>query len=446
MLMLACCGQPATSQVISLDSVMAWVLAEHPLAIAADAVELRGPAELMRARGAYDPTLKGSFDRKDYLGTEYFEYGQGGLTWQSPYALKLEAGRQWAEGVYLNDERTVPGAGQAYISVKLPLLQGLLTDKYRIGVERAQVAVAGNRAAAEVIRNELRYDVAVAYTNWTLASQTLEVYRRTEELLRAYLSNTSVLVSQGDKPAVDTLEASVYLLDQALTTQQAAVDFNVAGQALGALYFPLQAAHEPDSLSLLNVAPVSAASVVQNPILADLRAQAASYALERRLKREYLKPQLDVGYSILGDGFELAPESSKVNDRNFLTRAYKVGAEFRYPILNRMARGEVALTDVKLAETAGKLDAKQQELTAKALAFQRAALAYDAQLQDIERLVAQARSLLAAEQELFDLGESNQFLLNIRAQSVQKVLTTRLKLLSLRAKAVWSWRQAVGQW
>jgi len=442
-------GQPlllGASDGLSLDSVTAWVLKEHPLAIAAAAVEARGPAELLAARGAYDPTLRGSFDRKDYLGTEYFQYGQAGVSWQSPYAIKLEGGREWADGVFLNAERTVPDAGQAYLSVKLPLLQGLLTDKYRVGVAQAEVAVERNRAAAEVIRNELRYDIAIAYTNWALAASNLRIYRNNEDLLREYLNATIGLYSQGDKPAVDTLEASVYLVSQSLITEQAQVDLTVASQELAALYFPLVADDVPATEALMPELPILQNAVSSNPELALLRGDAAQQELERRLKREYLKPSLEVGYSILGDGFELAPNSEEVNDRNFLTRAYKVGAEFRYPIFNRTARGQVALADIKLAETGAKLEGKRQELQAKASAYQAAALRFEAQLEALDRFSAQARGLLEAERELFELGEGTQFLLNARAQSLQKALLTRAKLLALRAKAIWQWRQAVGEW
>ena len=432
--------------VLTLDSALAWTLRRHPMALAAEAVEQRGVAELQRARGAYDPTLRGSFDRKDYLGTEYFQYGQGGVDWQSPYAFKVEGGREWADGVFVNPERTVPDAGQAYLSVKLPLLQGLLTDKYRIDVEQGELAIGRNRAAAEVIRNELRYDVAVAYAQWAFAKTQLAIYRATEDLLLDYLASTRELVALGEKPAVDTLEASIYLVDQRLTSQQAEVDVRVAAQELAALYFPLALSDVPPEGALDYLLPLLIANVTRNPELARLRLEVADLELERRLKREYLKPQLDVGYSILGDGFELAPESEKVNDRNFLTRAYKVGAEFRYPLLNRRARGDVALAEIKLAESGGKLEAKRQELVAKAEAYRDAVLAYEAQLRDVDDLIAQADRLLQAERALFELGEGTQFLLNVRAQSLQKARLTANKLAFARAKAIASYRQAVGVW
>ena len=99
-----------------------------------------------------------------------------------------------------------------------------------------------------------------------------------------------------------------------------------------------------------------------------------------------------------------------------------------------------------MAETGAKLEAKRQELDVKANANLQAARAFDAQLADVARLVAQSRVLLDAERELFALGESTQFLLNSREQSLQKALQTVAKVEFARAKAIYAYRQAVASW
>ena len=441
-------GLPAAALAdLSLEQVTDWVMREHPLAIAAAAVEARGPAELLAARGAFDPNVRADFERKEYLGTEYFEYADAGLSWQTPYAVKVETGRQWADGTYFNPERRVPEAGQAYLAVKLPLLQGLITDKYRLGVQQGRLAVDLNRAAAEVIRNELRYDIATAYLSWAYAARILGISRETESLIRQRLADTRQLYLQGDKPAIDTLEAAIGLANQTLLTQQALVDITVAGQGLRALYFVLPEGAAPDLRTLRPQLPVDTAVLARHPALRELRAAVAQQELQRRLYREYRKPRLDVSYSILGDGFDLTPaDDPEDSTTDFLTSAYKVGVSFRYPILNRTARGQLQVADLKVAETGAKLEAKRQELDAKARANLEAARAFERQLAAVETLVEQTRALLQAERELFSLGESTQFLLNSREQSLQKALFTLAKLDFSRAKAIFAYRQATATW
>ena len=434
---------------ISLDSAIAWVLRKHPLAFAAEAVELRGPAALMGAKGGFDPNIVGSYEHKDYIDSDYFEYSDVGVKWQSPYALKVEAGHMFADGIFLNPERFISSVdvGQAYISLKLPIIQGLVTDKYRVGVKQGEVAIERNLAAAEIIRNELRYDLAVAYTNWAYAITVLNIFEETEDLIALRLANTIGLYQQGDKPAVDTLEARVALFNQQLTTQQARVEAQVAEQELRAMYWDLPTEALPSEGALLAPIPEGLGPITDNPELAELRASFADLQLERTLKKEYLKPELNVGYTIVGDGFDLTPRDDPDGGiNNLFTDAYKVGATFRYPIRNRAAKAEVEMADIKLAETGAKLEAKRQSLLTKAEAYSNAAFAYDTQLDDVAMLAGQAAQLLQFERELFDLGESTQFLLNSREQGLQKALLTRAKLKAVRAKAIWSWRRAVGDW
>ncbi len=430
----------APAQELSLQEVLDWTLDEHPAAELAAAVEARGVAELMAARGAYDPTVTAGADHKSYLGTEYFTYGDVGLSWQSPLALKLEAGRQWADGTYLNQERTVPADGQAYLSLKLPVLQGLLTDKYRTEVAQGKLAVDRNRAAANVIRNELRYDVTVAYAEWVYAERVLLISRETESLIEQRLSATRDLYQQGDKPAVDTLEATVALANQRLNRQEAVVALTLAQQTLQTLYWPLRDESRPANQAGATLQlPFDTISPMRNPALTELRVTAAQLSLEQRLKREYRKPELNLSYSLLGDGFDLAPGSEELgHDR--IGAGYKLGATFRYPLLTRTARANQQITALKVAETRAKQAVKTAELQRAATGYRQAVRAFDAQLQDAEALVEQTRTLLTAERELFGLGESTQFLLNSREQTLQKALLTVEKLQLSRTKsaaAVW---------
>ena len=436
----------ADGPVATYPEARGWTLTEHPLAIAARAVERRGTAELLSARGAYDPNLQADFERKQYIKSTYFEYVDAGVEWQSPYAFKLEGGRQWAEGININPERTLPTDGQAYLAIKLPLLQGLLTDKYRVGVRRGEVSVDLNRAAADIIRNELRYDLAVRYAEWAYADLVERITRQTEDLIRTRLDATRELYVQGDKPAVDTLEALISLANQQLASQAANVSVLVARQNLRAIYWTLPEGARPDYAVLDPDLPLDTAVVARHPELRTLRADFADLELQRRLYREYLKPRLDVSYSVLGDGFDLTPADGGETQGQLLTSAYKIGATFRYPLFNRRARGQLQSVDIKQAETGAKLESKRQELNLKAEANVQAAIALERQLSQLDKLVDQTERLLQAERELFSLGESTQFLLNSREQSYQKALTTRAKAQLSYAKAIYAYRQATASW
>lgn len=432
---------------LSLEESLAWALKNHPVAEIARAVELQGPAALLRAQGAFDPKIAGAYDRKQFLGTEYFDFGKAEIEWQSPYAVKFFGGYEFARGVYLNDERFVPVGGQPYLGLKLPLLQGLVTDAARIDRQRGDVAVERQRALAEVIRNELRYDLAHRYAEWLFTERALQINIDTEVLLETYLRDTRSLFEQGDKPAVDTLEAFIYLGTQRLATRQARVDAQVAKLAFSEMYWPLEEEDLPESLNdaVLNL-PVLNDWEATQPELRELQLLVTDYQLQQRLKREKLKPKLEGSYYLLGDGARFPAGSASDEVGGFFDRAYKIGFSASYPLLNRKARGDLQLGQLKIVEGENKLADKRQALQQKAVAYRGALQNYREQLTQAIDLTGQNRRLLEAERELFRLGESTQFLLNIRQQNLQKAMLVSEKLRFSRNKAAITWRYLVANW
>jgi outer membrane protein TolC len=242
--------EPAAAQKeLPVMEVEAWVMSNHPLAKTAAAVEERGIAEALAGRAGLDPKFKLEYDRKNFKGTEYFDYGKAEISWQSPFAFQVAGGYQIAEGSFLNDERTLPANGQAYIALKIPLLRGLLVDATRIDLRRGELAVDRQRAAADVIRNDLRFDVRLRYLNWTFAAGTVNLNQDIETALLQRLVDNRQLVRQGDKPAVDTLEAAVNLGLQRQTLAIARVDADLARQSLAELYWLLDNTDLPSDFS-----------------------------------------------------------------------------------------------------------------------------------------------------------------------------------------------------
>jgi outer membrane protein TolC len=434
---------PAAAQnYLTYEAAIAWALENHPVAITANAVEARGAAEALSARAMLDPKFDLNYDRKDFKGTEYFDYGQAELSWQSPLAVKISGGYQVAEGTFLNDERTIPTAGQAYLAIKLPLLRGLLIDATRIGLRRGELAEDRQRALANVIRNELRYDLAVRYLEWVFALQAVEINQEIADFIAIRLENTRQYFQLGDKPAIDTLEASVALGLQLQTILQAQVDADLARGALSELYWPLEATDLPVLTSdLLTVIPVF--TTWQNhPELNQLSLLLTDASLARDLKREELKPELNLSYYLLGDGFAI-PETQ---GGSAFSEAYKFGVTASYPLLNRKARAGVQLGELKVIESEAKLAGKQQSLEVKANAYANAVAVYTEQLIAVDLLVEQAGQLLSAERELFNLGESTQFIVNGREQSFLKAQLTAAKLAFARSKAVAVYRYLVAEW
>lgn len=412
----------------------------HPLARTADAVEERGLAEALAGRAGLDPKFKLEYDRKDFKGTEYFDHGKAEIRWQSPFALQVAGGFQVAEGQFLNAERELPSNGQAYLALKLPLLRGLLTDETRIDLQKGELAVDRQRAAADVIRNDMRYDIRLRYLQWVFASRAVSLNQDIEAALLQRLKDYRQLVYQGDKPAVDTLEATVYLGLQRQAVAAAVVEEDLAAQSLAELYWPLEFGEVPSDFLDSSVGLPDTSALVNHPQLAEMTLALADARLSLELKNEERKPELNLEYYLLGDGVNL-PEQ----DASPFTEAYKMSITASYPLFNRKARAGAQLARLKVIESRNKLTDKSQALRTKALAYRDAISNYNVQITSGRLLADQAARLLAAEQELFGLGESTQFLLNARQQALLKSRLDVVKLLFTREKLVATYRYLLGR-
>ena len=122
------------------------------------------------------------------------------------------------------------------------------------------------------------------------------------------------------------------------------VDALLARQAFNELYWPMNENTLPLTLDdRWTTIPAEGAWLMQHPDLLEQQISLAQMQLEQRLKREKLKPKLDVGYYLLGDGFDISPVPVGGENGGFFTRAYKIDAKFSYPLFNRKARGDVQL-------------------------------------------------------------------------------------------------------
>ena len=169
----------------------------------------------------------------------------------------------------------------------------------------------------------------------------------------------------------------------------------------------------------------------RHPVLRLTRAKLAQLDIERRWKREQLKPRLNLEYNFLGRGWNFAPAGADNGAADLLLENYKYGINFAMPLLLRKERAGVALADLKIADTNWQLLQKQRELEAKFEVYAQQFDNLQEQISGFETATEGYARLLEAEQEKFRIGESSVFLLNTR---LQKLLEARLKLLKLRTE------------
>lgn len=437
-------GSRSTAQTLDWPTFRAQVLENHPLARQADLFRDQAAAFMQRARGGFDPKLYSDFNAKNFKDKTYFQYTEAGLKWPTWLGLELKGAYNYATGAYLNPETTLPSNGQANFGLNWTLGQGLLIDERRAALRQASIGLQQADAERAALLNELLLDAAKTYWTWVAADNTLQIL--TEALQQAERRNAAIRESflQGERSAMDTLETFMQVQNRRVDVNFARVDLQNALLALQNFMWtntrdPLPLAQVPPPPSLVGGAytALSATALgelaqqarLQHPELRLYDAKLRSLDVERRLKNEKRKPVLDLSYYLLGEGWQFFPTTGS-DGAGVLGQDIKWGINFSYPILNRKARGDLRITEIKMAQTDFEIRQKRQTIDNKVQQYANELNNLDAQVVLFRDITANYRNLLDAENERFNFGESSVFLVNTREQRWLDAQIKYLKLLS----------------
>ncbi len=429
------------AQTLEWENVRRQVLQNHPVSRQADLFLQQADYAVLRAKGGFDPKAYVDYYTKNFKDKTYFQYTESGVKLPSFAGFEFKAAYNLASGYYLNSESTLPENGQASLGFTWSLGQGLLTDERRTVLRQAQISTQAASAERDLLRNDLLLDAAKAYWTWVVADNQYNIFNSALQQARIRHDALRESFRQGDKPAVDTIETYIQVQNRQLDVNFAAVDLQNAALGLqNFLWEEGQAAPRAvptgNAVALENMATSTAladresllnAALSRHPELRLYQAKLQNLGVERRLKNEKRKPVLDVNYNILGAGWEFF-STATTNGVGVLGQDIKWGLNFSYPILNRKARGDWQITQVKIAQTELDLDQKRQTIRNKVQQYANDLDILRTQIVLYRDITEQYRRLLEAETEKFSQGESSIFLINTREQ---RWLDARIKYLKL---------------
>jgi outer membrane protein TolC len=448
---LAICLFPfwALGQTLDYSSFRQQVLENHPLVRQSDLFRDQAEAALLRAKGGFDPKTYGEYSSKNFDGKTYFQYTEAGIKLPTWAGLELKGAYNLASGNFLNSENALPQNGQAAFGFNWTLGQGLLFDERRAGLQLARAGLEMGEAERLALRNDLLLDAAKTYWTWNYADNAVRIVG--DALRQAEIRHEGLCESfrQGERPAIDTLETFIQVQNRQVEMQFARVDAQNAALALAVfLWNADNQSVAPESLppapALLNIAAATTdlpnaesllqTALAQHPELRLYNVKLRQLATERRLKNEKRKPVVDLNYNLLGNGWEFFPTVTE-NGPAMLANDIKWGLNLSYPLLNRKARGDWQVTQIKIAQTELDLRQKRQTIEAKVRQYSNDLQALRAQATLFRDVTANYRRLLDAENERFAIGESSVFLVNTREQRWLDAQLKYLKLLGELKKA-----------
>lgn len=433
---------------LTLEQYFDLVLANHPIVRQTALLSAEADAYELKARGGFDPKLKGSFDHKSFDNKDYFTIGEVAVEVPTWYGLEVKAGFNWTEGVFLNPENNLPSAGQAQLGLTANLLQGLVIDRRRADLQTARIMQDRNEAERRALVNDILLAANESYWEWVAARNIVGVYEEAYDLAIIRFDGLRESYRLGYKAAVDTLESKIQVQTRLTELQEAQLkeietrlklsNFLWSRDNIPLELSPQVPAPDLDIMPVLSISTDSLRQLLgmlpnQHPLLQEMGFKLDQLEVQERLNREMLKPQLQINYNLLADGFNFNSAANGENQvlRDILSENFKWGATLRFPLFLRKERANLTLTRIKVQETTLKIDQKRLELQNKINNYVNNVNTLDQQIEQYTAMVQNNRDLLYAENEKFRLGSSSLFLINSREQ---KLIETQEKLIKTQSK------------
>ncbi|WP_353083066.1 TolC family protein [Flavobacterium sp.] len=430
---------PVTLNELTYEEYLGYVKKFHPVVKSANLIISNAQANLMMARGGFDPKIEVDFDKKQFKNTDYYSILNSSFKIPTWYGIEIKAGFNNSEGVYLNPENSIPNQGISSFGISVPIGQGLLINQRMADIRKAKIQLNLSQAERKLQAISILYDASVAYFNWKRNYSEVQLYESYLINAEKRLTGVSSLILNGDKPAIDSVEANIIVRNRKLSLEDSRLKLaksklelsnflwldNNLPLELQDTIIPEKELNDKIKITLKTDGFVfDEAQLVNHPKIKALENKIQILDIERKLKVNSLLPKINLDYQYLS-----VPQSFTYS--NFLYNNfndYKLGMNFYFPLFLRKERGSVKLAKNKIQDTQFELNLERVQLVNKIKAQQTEINSLEKQLKLINELVADYSTMLTSEDRLFSFGESSIFLINTRENNL---IVSQLNALSL---------------
>jgi outer membrane protein TolC len=426
-------AQEKPSEQFTYDEYLGYVKKYHPLVKNANLEISRAQANLMTARGAFDPKIEVDYDKKQFKDKEYYSILNSSFKIPTWYGIELKASFDDNQGYYLNPQNTTPTAGLTSFGISVPLGQGLLINQRMADIRKAKMQIELSQSERKLQAISVLYDASLAYFNWKKTYNEVKLYESYKTNAEIRYKGILSSIQHGDKPAIDSVEAGINIKNRQLSLEDSKLKLNKAKLELSNF---LWLENVPLELSELLIPDTNLENTIQetlktnellnqdfdilkHPKINALQSKIDMLTVDKRLKANLLLPKVDVSYYYLA-------EPNYINNYQF--EDYKIGLDFSFPLFLRKERGSLKLAEYKVQETEFTMNVEKQQLKNKIDAQKIEIQSLSKQKELAKNLVKDNNTMLKAEERLFSIGESSLFLINTRENSLVSAQLTQIAL------------------
>jgi len=431
----------------SIDEFYRIVLENHPIVKQAGLMPLMAQQQVRLARGGFDPTLNLNIDRKDFQDKTYYDRLDGYVAFPSWFPINPKVGMERNSGSFLDASETIPGDRQLYAGVSVPIGKGLFTDERRTAVQQARLFQTIAEAEQITLINKVLLAAAKDYWQWYYAYYNYRLLTQATHIATEIFRRVKVNERFGEAAVIDTVQAKIILQSRIVEQQEALLLFQNAGIQLSNYLWdgtgiPLQLSltvapvldsNDQGMLELQTLEALSELARVNHPELTKLRTKISQLDVEGRLAREFLKPKLDMSYTVLS-----LPDPAQIN----FQRDYKFGLDFSVPIFLRKERSKLAINKLKIRDTQFAQSQTEREIVNDINTIFNQITNTNSIINQLREMVDLYERILTAELLNLENGESDLFRINIQQekliQSQSKLLKTTSEYQKMKASLYWA--------
>lgn len=437
-LLFICHSTIAQKISFSAEQLIEQVLKFHPVSKQANIIIDKAKAEVLAARGNFDPVFKNELGQKSFTGDMYYYYNRPRLELPTWGGVEVSAGTYYLSGSKTDPEDTKGSSN--YWGISVPLAKDLLMDKRRAMLRTAQIYREASELERKALLNDILLDALRVYWNWSQQYQVCQVLEETMQVTRQRVQWVKTAYQLGDRAAIDTVEAFTQLQQLELQYNAASMEFqNYQYELSSFLWNEKQEPRDLDNNTIPSnenklldklTDPLSTlleTAIKNHPELGQYPYKLKALEVEKKWKFQELLPEARFQYNQLGRGFNiLGADSGPLFGNNF-----QYGLSLGIPLRLSKGRAEYRKAKLKILETRLQQDNKRVLVEMKLRSiyneWQTLRRQVDLQQQALNNFLA----LQKAEEARFRNGESSLFLVNAREN---KSLEAKQKLLELKNK------------
>jgi outer membrane protein TolC len=440
---------------LSLNEVLAWVDRSHPLLQGAGTEKISARGKLLKALGAFEPSLVNDMELERFIsstkpekGTQTVGFNDTFLDVRHPSGLRGSAGIRQSIG-----DAVIPDLGlnnnrqQVLLGGFMPLLKGLMVNPDNAELQRS--GLADPRADIEIAqtRQDLFLAAAAQYWEWVAAWKLADVQQRAVKVAEDRFKQIEERAKKGLSAPLDAVEANQevqrrreILIAATRGVEQEQYKLSLFLWENGTPVSPA-GARVPDFPKAM---PLPAPEIVKadkvtararRPEVLAVGIEAKINNIDLELAKNNLLPSLDL---------EAAP--ARAPEKFVLGLGYRFGAEFKMPFLQRKARGEVLEAQGRADRLVLTQRFREQQVVVdvdNALsAVERAKQRIDAAFQSLQL----AKTLEEGERFRFSLGATSVLFVNLRERLAVDSENQWIRAIADYQRALAQYQWAIGTW